>query len=391
MDKIEIGFFGKTNSGKSSLMNKLLNQNYSLTSPVSGTTTDPVRKAMEFIPIGPVVFTDTAGLNDNTELGLLRVEKTLEVLLKIDLAIYVMDINDLDHKVYNETLLQFKKYNIPHILVINKIDTMNSKEIQHIKESFNNGIFISCIENEGIEILKNSIINIVKETMEDNESIIGNVVPYNSNVIMVVPIDSEAPKGRLILPQVQLIRDCLDHGIKSLVVRDTELKNAIEDIKKVDLIVTDSQCFKKVDSIIPKNIKLTSFSILLANQKGDLKEYLKGIEAINSLNENSKILICESCTHNTSHEDIGTVKIPKMLCKKVGKSLNFQFSMGKDFPKNIQDYDLVIHCGGCMTNKRLMKNKINICKNNNVPITNYGMVIAYLTGILERTVEIFKK
>ncbi len=206
---------------------------------------------------------------------------------------------------------------------------------------------------------------------------------------MVIPIDSEAPKGRLILPQVQLIRDCLDHGIKSYVVRDTELKSALDDLKNVDLVITDSQAFKKVNNIIPKNIKLTSFSILLANYKGDLKTFVEGTKAINTLNENSKILISESCTHNYSHEDIGRVKIPNMINSHVDKKLNYEFKMGESFPQDVDKYDLIIHCGACMVNKKSMDSKLKLCMEKNVPITNYGILISYLTGILDRSIEVF--
>lgn len=222
-----------------------------------------------------------------------------------------------------------------------------------------------------------------------DEPIVGDIIPYNGKVVMVVPVDSEAPKGRIILPQVQLIRDCLDHGIKSYVVRDTELKSALEDIKDIDLVVTDSQAFKFVNETVPKDIKLTSFSILFARHKGDLKAFIEGAKKVKELNENSKILISESCTHNHSHEDIGRVKIPKLLNKHLGKELNYEFKMGHDFPENLKEYDLVIHCGSCMLNKKTMQTRIDMCEEKQVAITNYGVILAYLNGILERTTEMF--
>ena len=237
--------------------------------------------------------------------------------------------------------------------------------------------------------LKNELISKLQDS-ENEIPIIGNLVPYGGKVILVVPIDSEAPKGRIILPQVQCIRDCLDNGIKTYVVRDTELASALEDIKDVDLVVTDSQAFKKVSEIVPQNIKLTGFSILFANHKGDLKSFVDGARKIDSLNKDSKILISESCTHNMSHEDIGRIKIPKLLNKYVGAELNYDFRVGHDFPENIKDYDLIIHCGGCMINRKTILNRIDFCRDEEVAITNYGIVLAFLTGILDRSLEIFK-
>ncbi|MBU3108473.1 [FeFe] hydrogenase H-cluster maturation GTPase HydF [Clostridium gasigenes] len=383
-----IAIYGKTNAGKSSLINCLLNQEVSLVSETRGTTTDPVSKAMELIPVGPVLFIDTAGLDDKSKLGEIRVKKTLEVLKKTDIGLYVMDINDLDIENYNEIKLRFKKYNIPYITVINKVDTASVEDLNKVKEILENVIFLSSRTGEGIEKLKEELIKKI-ELEEEDSPLVGDLLPYNSKVILVVPIDSEAPKGRLILPQVQCIRDCLDHGIKSYVVRDTELESALEEIKDVDLVITDSQAFKNVDNIVPSNIKLTSFSILFARQKGDLDSFVQGAKKIEELNKDSKILISESCSHNISHEDIGRFKIPKMLNKYVGAELNYEFRVGSDFPEDIKKYDLIIHCGACMINRKTVINRINYCKENNVAITNYGVVIAYLTGILKRTLSIY--
>ena len=385
-----IVFYGNTNSGKSSILNAIVGQEISLVSSVEGTTTDPVSKAMELLPFGPVLFIDTAGINDNSELGSLRVEKTLKTLNKTDFAVYVMDINNIDENQYAEFKEKFKKHNIPYITVINKIDTVDEDKINSIKNKFNDAIFVSAFNSESILSLKDELIKRL-ENHEEEETLVGDIIPYGGKVIMVVPIDSEAPKGRLILPQVQIIRDCLDHGIKSYVVRNTELESALNDIKDVDLVITDSQAFKKVDKIVPSNIKLTSFSILFARHKGDLDVFIEGIKKIESLNKNSKVLISESCTHNHSHEDIGRVKIPKLLNKHLGHDLNYEFKMGQDFPENIKDYDIIIHCGACMVNKKTMESRINTCIENGVDIVNYGMVLAYLTGILNRSLEIFIK
>ncbi|HBJ2609767.1 [FeFe] hydrogenase H-cluster maturation GTPase HydF [Clostridium botulinum] len=387
-NRIHITFIGKTNSGKSSLMNAIIGQDISIVSPIEGTTTDPVSKSMELIPLGPVLFTDTAGLEDNTELGKVRIEKTLNTLLKTDFAIYVMSAKDIDINLYKKTINKFKEQNISYITVINKMDIIEKNKIDNIKKIIEDPIFVSSNDINSILNLKDLIIKNLSKTKED-DTIIGNLLPRNSKVIMVIPIDSEAPKGRLILPQVQLIRDCLDYGIKSYVVRDTELKSALDDLKNVDLVITDSQAFKKVNNIIPKNIKLTSFSILLANYKGDLKTFVEGTKAINTLNENSKILISESCTHNYSHEDIGRVKIPNMINSHVDKKLNYEFKMGESFPQDVDKYDLIIHCGACMVNKKSMDSKLKLCMEKNVPITNYGILISYLTGILDRSIEVF--
>ncbi|MBS5937248.1 [FeFe] hydrogenase H-cluster maturation GTPase HydF [Clostridium sp.] len=383
-----IAIYGKTNAGKSSLINKLLGQEVSLVSEKEGTTTDPVQKAMELIPVGPVLFIDTAGFNDESDLGEIRTKRTLDILKRTDIAIYVFDILDIDLDEFTKVKRSFKKYNIPFITVVNQIDKIKEEELELIKEKYKDYIFLSAVTGEGIEKLKENLIRILKE--EDEElPIVGDLLPYDSKVILVVPIDSEAPKGRLILPQVQCIRDCLDHGIKSYVVRDTELKSALEDINNVDLVITDSQAFREVDKIVPKEIKLTSFSMLFARQKGDFEEFIRGAFKIKYLNKDSKILIAESCTHNVSHEDIGRVKIPKLINKFVGAELTYDYSIFHDFPEDIDRYDLIIHCGACMINRKTVINRVNTCKEKNVPITNYGIVLAYLNGILERSLSLF--
>ncbi|WP_195237094.1 [FeFe] hydrogenase H-cluster maturation GTPase HydF [Romboutsia sp. 1001285H_161024_C4] len=384
-----IGIYGNTNSGKSSLMNKILGQEISLVSSVEGTTTDPVQKAMELIPFGPVLLIDTAGLEDKSELGKMRIKKSYDYLKRLDFAMYVVDGKNPDISTYKTWKREANKYNIPHIVVVNKLDKLKNNEIDNINKEFKNPIYVSAKENTNIDSLKETIIKKL-ETEEEDRPIVGDLLDYGSKVVLVVPIDSEAPKGRIILPQVQVIRDCLDHGIKTYVVRDTELEDAIKELKDIDLVITDSQAFKEVDAMIPKNMKLTSFSILFARQKGELKDFINGARKLKDLKPGQKVLMCESCTHNISHEDIGRVKIPKILEKIAGGKLDFDFKVGYDFTNDIENYDLVIHCGACMVNRKSVINKINLCKEKNIPITNYGLVIAYFTGILDRSIEIFK-
>lgn len=384
-----IVLYGKTNSGKSSLFNKFCNSDISIVSHKNGTTTDAVSKAIELIPVGPVLFIDTAGLEDNTELGDLRVNKTLELLKRTDIAIYVIGGKENDKESFNKMKREFKKYNIPYLLVINKADLLSDDERLRIYNENSNSIFISTKNDEGIDIIKDKLKEIIEK--EDEElPLVGDLLPYGSKVILVVPVDSEAPKGRLILPQVQCIRDCLDHGIKSYVVRDTELKESLKEIRDVDLVITDSQAFKFVDSIVQNNIKLTSFSMLFARQKGDINEFIKGIDGIRNLKVGDKVLIAESCSHNVSHEDIGRVKIPKLLEKYVGGKLNFTFKIGYDFVENLDGYKLIIHCGGCMINRKTILNRINLCKEKEVPITNYGVILSFLTNTLDRSKLIFE-
>ncbi len=388
-DRKHIGIFGKTNSGKSSLLNAIIGQDISLVSSVKGTTTDPVIKAMELIPLGPVVFIDTAGLGDGSELGELRVKRSLKVLHSTDFAIYIMDINDIDEETYQATVEKFQRYHIPFITVINKIDTVSNRQLEKMKAKYPEAVFVSAAEEKNILLLKDLLVKSIRDH-EKEETIVGDLVDYNGKVVMVIPVDSEAPKGRIILPQVQLIRDCLDHGIKSYVVRDTELESALQDLKDIDLVVTDSQAFKKVSNIVPRDMKLTSFSILFARLKGDLKVMVDGVSQIKELNEGSRILISEACTHNHSHEDIGRVKISRLLNHHTGKELKYEFKMGADFPEDLSRYDLVIHCGSCMLNRKMMQTRIDICREQKVKITNYGIILAYLNGILDRSMEIFK-
>ncbi|SDZ12232.1 [FeFe] hydrogenase H-cluster maturation GTPase HydF [Tindallia californiensis] len=383
-----IALYGKTNSGKSSLLNAILGQNVSIVSAIGGTTTDPVTKSMELLPFGPVLFIDTAGMGDETELGGLRMKKSIQVLQRTDFAIYVLDVTDYDLSAYHDTVSRFKRYRIPYITVLNKMDAVDAEELKRAESLHPNAMVVSASTGENLLQLKDQLIQRLQQE-ESDPPILGDLLPYGSTIVMVVPIDSEAPKGRIILPQVQLIRDCLDHGIKSYVVRDTELEDALEDLKGIDLVVTDSQAFKKVSQRVPPEIPLTSFSILFARHKGDLNAFLRGVEAIPQLNETSNILISESCTHNHSHEDIGRVKIPALLNRHVGKELKYDFRMGQDFPEDYGQYDLIIHCGSCMLNRKVMQSRVNMCLEKSVPITNYGVILAYLNGILPRSTELF--
>ncbi len=309
--------------------------------------------------------------------------------MRTDLAIYVMAANDINMEAFNEFKLYFKKYAIPYIVVISQTDTVSEIELVQIQQEFKDCILTSIKNGMGIVKLKEVIVSKLKEEEED-KPLVGDLLPYGAKVILVVPIDSEAPKGRIILPQVQCIRDCLDHGIKSYVVRDTELEAALKEIPDVDLVITDSQAFAKVSQIVPTSIKLTGFSLLMSRQKGDLELFMKGIERIKTLKPGNKVLILEGCTHNVSHEDIGRVKIPNGLSKYVGDKLEFTYIAGQDFPGNLSEYDLVVHCGGCMLTHKTVCNRAHLCEEKGVPITNYGMVLAFLSGTLERSYEIFK-
>lgn len=387
-----IGIYGKTNVGKSSLINKLVGEEVSIVSDTKGTTTDPVMKATELIPVGPVLFIDTAGIKDYTELGQLRMEKTMNILKKTDIGIYIIDAEDIDTESLNNFISMFKKYNISYILIFNKCDLLLEERKDELKKSYKEALFISTNNENDIGLVRNRIIKILEEEEEEEDiSLIGDLLKYGSKVILVVKIDSESPKGRLILPQVQCIRDCLDNGIKCYVVRDTELKEALKDIGHVDLVITDSQFFKEVSEIVPLDINLTGFSMLFARQKGNINEFINAALKIPRLKIKDKILIAESCRHNVSHNDIGRFKIPKLLNNFVGGPLQYTFITGEDFPENIEEYDLVIHCGACMMNRKSMVSRINECLEKKVPITNYGVILSFLTNTLDRSKGIFTK
>ncbi len=379
--RTHISIFGNTNAGKSSLFNALLGQPLAIVSDKKGTTADPVTKALELIPYGPAALTDTAGLGDDSPLGEKRMEKTKQILNKTDFAIYAAAADDFDIKAYEEMKLRFEKKNIPHILVFTKSDIA--------QKEYADSIAVSVKDVKSVEHLRSVLINRLSEIKSGEQSMLGSLLPKGSTVVLVVPIDSEAPKGRLIMPQVQLIRDCLDNGMCAVVTRETELEKTLAEQKKIDLVVTDSQVFKTVSELVPDDILLTSFSTLTANMKCDMTGLIEGAKAIDSLCDGSRILMAESCTHNTSHEDIGRVKIPRMLSKYTGRKLEFDFKAGCDFSGDFSGYDLVIHCGGCMLNSRAMRNRQLLCAEKGVPMTNYGVAIAFVNGILDRCVKIF--
>lgn len=396
-NRVHIGIFGKTNAGKSSLINSITGQNISLVSDLKGTTTDPVYKAMELLPLGPVVFIDTAGIDDTTSIGALRVEKTEEVLDKLDLAILLVSAesilsNDVEfEKRWKEKILAKKK---PIILAVNKIDIVkNSKEfnlkIEEVEKALDlKSIKISAIKKDNIESLKKLIIEKAsKSFMED--ILIGDKIKKGDKILLVAPQDIQAPKGRLILPQVQVLRDILDYGgIPTMTTLDN-LEKALE-IFKPDLVITDSQVFKQVDQLLDKNIPLTSFSIIMARAKGDLKALYEGAKKIDELKSGDKVLIAEACTHHQLKGDIAREKIPLLLKKKVPE-LVIENCSGKDYPKNIDQYSLIIHCGSCMLNRSETMSRIEKAQNCDIKITNFGMAIAKLNGILDRVMEIFVK
>lgn len=384
--RTHVSLFGNTNAGKSSLFNALIGQEMMIVSDKEGTTTDPVTKAMELIPYGAIALTDTAGFGDTSEIGGMRAEKTEQVLGKTDFAIYVLDASSFDIQEYERAAAEFKKRNIACLTVFTKSDLMK----EDFCREYPDAVFVSVFNKDSIENLKDTLQKKLSALNTGDSTMLGGLLRAGATVLHVIPIDSEAPKGRLILPQVQLLRDCLDHGIQSIVVRDTELQDAIKKYKGgIDLVVTDSQVFKFVASVVPEEIPLTSYSMLMASMKGDLKALINGAEGIKELKDGSRILMAEACTHNSSHEDIGRVKIPRLLKQATGKDLVFDYYAHHDFPNNLADYDLIIHCGGCMINSRAMINRINFAKDAGVPITNYGVVIAYAAGILDRAKRIF--
>lgn len=379
--RLHIGIFGKRNVGKSSLINALCGQDISIVSDVAGTTTDVVEKSMEMLPLGPVTFLDTAGVDDKGSLGEERIKKTEKVIDRIDLALIVVDEKGWDD--YEQNLFEeFKKRETPVLKVVNKVDIKDIELEESIKTSVNN--------KNSILSLKEAIIKKAPEEFLKNPTIVSDLLGAGELAMLVVPIDLEAPKGRLILPQVQTIRDILDNDSMCMVVKERELKDALDKLKHPPkLVITDSQAFLKVDADTPKDVMLTSFSILFARLKGELNDFVEGTVAIEKLKSGDKVLICESCTHHQIGDDIGTVKIPRWLTQYVGGKLEFTHYSGHDFPPNISDYELIIHCGGCMTNRREILSRIMKAKEAGVPITNYGLTIAYSLGIFERALEPF--
>ena len=392
-ERVHISFFGKRNAGKSSVINAVTGQNLSIVSSVMGTTTDPVYKTMELLPLGPVMIIDTPGIDDEGELGALRVRKSYQVLNKTDIAILVID--STIGKTEEELVLihRFHKKKIPYLVVYNKIDLLSKEEVKDLAMSVRPGeVLVSTSENMNIYELKEKIASLKPEDTHKYPLIQDLIEPLDL-VILVVPIDKAAPKGRLILPQQQTIRDILERGALSLVVRDTELKDTLEHFRaqgiRPRLVVTDSQAFARVSRDTPEDITLTSFSILFARYKGELETQLKGVSSLSSLEDGDRILISEGCTHHRQCGDIGTSKIPDWIRNYTGKKPVFEFTSGTEFPEDVSSYKMVVHCGGCMLNEREMKCRIACCQDQGVPITNYGILIAQVTGILKRSLGPF--
>lgn len=392
-ERVHISFFGRRNAGKSSLVNAVTGQNLAVVSDVKGTTTDPVKKSMELLPIGPVVIIDTPGFDDEGALGELRVQKTREILAKTDVAVLVLDATE-DMGIQEEeflALLQAKK--LPFVVVKNKVDLVEKSD----REAWDKEktevaypvIFVSATQNINIEDLKN-MLGMLAKSKENNKKIVADLLEKGDVVILVTPIDESAPKGRLILPQQQTIRDILDAGCMAFVCQDTELPATLASLAKPPkMVITDSQAFGRVSKMVPQEIPLTSFSILFARYKGDLASQVQGAAMLSKLKDGDKILIAEGCTHHRQCGDIGTVKLPNWIQKFSEAKVRIDFTSGGEFPMDLSEYKLVVHCGGCMLNETEMKHRITLAKTANVPMTNYGVAIAHLNGILKRSLELF--
>ncbi len=380
-ERPHIAFFGKRNAGKSSLVNAITGQEISIVADFKGTTTDPVTKAMELLPLGPVVIIDTPGIDDEGLVGELRVKKARQILNKTDIAVLVVDSVTGKSEDDKELIQLFIKKEIPYLIVYNKSDIAETVPAEE------NSIRVSAITNANINELKEKIASLIKNENE-SKKIVSDLLNEDDVVILVTPIDSSAPKGRMILPQVQSIRDVIDKHAICIVVQPEQLKNALKFNPK--MVITDSQIFSKVKDIVPENIPLTSFSILFARYKGLLKSAVDGVNKLSSLKDNDIILICEGCTHHRQCEDIGTVKLPGWISDFTGKKLNFEFTSGGQFPEKLEKYALIVHCGGCMLNEREIRYRNKSANDAGVPITNYGTLIAHINGILERSIEIFQ-
>ncbi len=385
-ERVHIGFFGRRNAGKSSVVNAVTGQELAVVSDVRGTTTDPVSKAMELLPIGPVVIIDTPGIDDEGALGELRVRKTKQVLNKADIAVLVVDCT-VGRSAAEEELIQiFQAKELPYLIVYNKSDLLTEATMPQLEE---NACLVSATEHTGIEQLKERIGKLA--TAEGPEKrIVGDLIQSGDFVVLVTPIDSAAPKGRLILPQQQTIRDILDAGAIAVVTKETELEQTLEGLgTRPVMVITDSQAFAKVSAETPLEIPLTSFSILMARYKGQLQGAVLGASAIDKLQDGDTVLISEGCTHHRQCDDIGTVKMPRWLKNHTGKDLQFAFTSGTEFPDDLSPYKLVVHCGGCMLNEREMRYRQKCAADQATPFTNYGIAIAYMQGILKRSLEIF--
>lgn len=390
-NRVHIAFFGQRNAGKSSLINAVTGQDLALVSSIPGTTTDPVYKSMELLPLGPVVVIDTAGLDDEGDLGALRVAKSLEVMKKTDIAVVVIDANNTDFTFEQELIKELKERKIPVIAVFNKLD-LSDKEIDvtTYEELFAVPVqAVSATTNQGIHALKEKIARLAPQD-DDSAFIVKDLISPLDIVVLVIPIDNAAPKGRIILPQQQTLREVLEANAIAVVTKESELKDTLQKLgTKPKLVITDSQAFEKVSKDTPEDVMLTSFSILFARYKGNLEQLVRGAKKIDNLKDGDKILICEACTHHRQSDDIGTVKLPAWIRKKTGKDLVFDFISGNDFSDKIDGYSLVIHCGSCMLNRQAMVSRLQEAEEKNADITNYGVAIAYIHGILDRVLEPF--
>ncbi len=397
-ERIHIGIFGRRNAGKSSVINALTGQNLSIVSGIKGTTTDPVLKSMELLPLGPVVMIDTPGLDDEGELGALRVRKARQVLNKTDIAVLVVDGTAGIAKEDVEIFHTIRAKSIPCLIVLNKADLVSENAMPAVLTSVTRRlaeyaappvIWVSTAARMNIEKLKEQIASLIP-VPDTRLQIVGDLLKPSDLAILVVPIDKAAPKGRLILPQQQTIRDILEAGAVSVVTRDTELKQTLASLGKTPaLVITDSQVFEQVAADVPEDIPLTSFSILFARYKGNLQSVVDGARTLDLLSDGDTILISEGCTHHRQCEDIGTVKLPNFIRKHTAKEINFEFTSGTEFPLDLQKYRLIIHCGGCTLNEREMRYRQKCAEDAKVPMTNYGIAIAHMKGILKRSVSVF--
>ncbi len=383
-ERVHIGFFGLRNAGKSSLVNAVTGQELALVSDVKGTTTDPVKKAMELLPLGPVVIIDTPGIDDEGDLGLMRVKRAMQVLNYADIAVLVVDASKGMSEADSNLVKAFESKKLPYIIAFNKSDLIGETPQETEKE-----IYVSAVNKLNIERLKEKIASAVK-TNTESKKIVSDLIKAGDTVVLVTPIDESAPKGRLILPQQQTIRDILDSHATAVVTRETELAQTLDSLKNPPaLVITDSQAFGFVSKLVPRDIPLTSFSILFARYKGNLDILANGAKHLDELKDGDRVLISEGCTHHRQCNDIGTVKLPGWIKKHTGKELEFEFTSGGEFPEELSSYALIVHCGGCMLNEREVQYRLRQAEDEGVPITNYGTAIAYMNGILERSLEVF--
>ncbi|MBQ7861426.1 MAG: [Clostridia bacterium] len=383
-ERLHIGFFGRRNAGKSSLVNAVTGQELSVVSDVKGTTTDPVKKAMELLPLGPVVIIDTPGFDDEGELGLLRIKKTKEILRKTDIAVLVVDAVKGKGETERKLISLFAELKVSYVVVYNKCDALNNTP-----EPEEGELFVSAKQGINIEKLKEAVSRL-GNSAKKSRPLIDDLITAGDLVILVTPIDASAPKGRIILPQQLTLRNILDNNCTAIVCKETELKSTLEMLnREPSLVITDSQVFSAVSEIVPENIRLTSFSIVFARYKGELSQLVKGAAALRDLNDGDRVLISEGCTHHRQCNDIGTVKIPEWIKTYTGKNILFDFSSGGDFPEKADIYKLVVHCGGCMLSEKEMQSRIDICNKSDVPVVNYGIAIAMMNGILERSLGAF--